>query len=75
MKVVSFITDETSHRRYAQIDLNGLAKYDNDAIEDLFDTIIAESRKNEKSLPWESVKADLIKEGKINVLNLHCRKS
>ena len=67
MKVVSFITDETHHRRYAQIDLNALAKFDSEAIEDLFDTIIAASRKNEKSESWQSVKAELIKEGKINV--------
>ncbi len=69
MKGVSFVTDETKKRRYAQIDLKGIAKYDDSAIEDLMDLIIAESRKDEKSIPWESLKSELIKEGKINVSN------
>jgi len=69
MKGVSFVTDETRKRRYAQIDLKGIAQYDDDAFEDLMDLIIAESRKDEKSIPWESVKAELIKEGKVNVPN------
>jgi len=69
MKGVSFVTDETHKRRYAQIDLKGIAQYDNEALEDLFDMIVAEARKNEKGIPWESVKDELIKEGKINVSN------
>ncbi|MFI5196960.1 MAG: hypothetical protein ACHQD8_07700 [Chitinophagales bacterium] len=71
MKGISFVTDETRKRRYAQIDLNGIAQYDDEKLEDLMDIIIAEARKNEKSIPWESVKAELIKEGKINVPNRH----
>lgn len=69
MKGVSFVTDETRKRRYAQIDLKGIAKYDDEALEDLMDIIIAEARKDEKSIPWETVKEELIKEGKINVSN------
>ncbi len=69
MKGVSFVTDETRKRRYAQIDLKGISQYDDNAFEDLMDLIIAEARKDEKSIPWESVKAELIKEGKINVPN------
>ncbi len=60
MKGVSFVTDETRNRRYAQIDLKGIAEYDNEALEDLMDLIVSEARKNEKSIPWESVKAELI---------------
>lgn len=71
MKGVSFVTDETHKRRYAQIDLKGIAKYDDEKLEDLMDLIIAEARKDEKSIPWESVKAELIKEGKINVPDRH----
>jgi hypothetical protein len=67
MKGVNFITDETKNRRYAQIDLKGIANYNDEALEDLFDIIIAESRKEEKGIPWNEVKAELIKEGKINV--------
>lgn len=69
MKGVSFLTDETHKKRYAQINLKDVAKYDDDAIEDLMDIIIAAARKDEKSIPWEDVKAELIKEGKINVPN------
>jgi hypothetical protein len=70
MKGVSFVTDETSKRRYAQIDLKGVAKYDDNALEDLIDLIISEARKGEKSIPWESVKAELIKDG-ANVSDRH----
>ena len=69
MKGVSFVTDETHNRRYAQIDLNGIAKYDRDALEDLLDVILAEARKDEKSIPWESVKEEFVKEGKIHLSN------
>jgi hypothetical protein len=69
MKGVSFVTDETRKKRYAQIDLKGIAAYNDEQIEDLMDIIIAEARKNEKSIPWETVKAELIKEGRIHVSN------
>ncbi|GAA4464189.1 hypothetical protein GCM10023093_13990 [Nemorincola caseinilytica] len=69
MKGVSFVTDETRKRRYVQIDLKGIANFDNEMLEDLMDMIVAEARKDEKSIPWESVKAELAKERKINVPN------
>ena len=47
-------------RRYAQIDLKGIAQFDDDAVVDLMDLIIAESRKGEKSIPWEGAKAELM---------------
>ncbi len=65
MKGVSFVTDETHNRRYAQIDLKGIAGFDDEKFEDLMDLIIAESRKDEQSISWETVKAELIKEGKL----------
>ena len=64
MKGVSFVTDETHNRRYAQIDLKDISKFDNEEFQDMLDIIIAESRRNEKSIPWAKVKADLVKEGK-----------
>ena len=69
MKGVSFVTDETQNRRYVQIDLKGIAKYDDEKLEDLMDLLIAEARKGEKSIPWENVKAELINEGKLHVSN------
>ena len=35
------------------------------------DILIAEARKDEESIPWETVKAELIKDGKINVADPH----
>ena len=71
MKAVSFVTDETHRRRYAQIDLKSIATYSDEKLEDMLDIIIAESRKDEESIPWETVKAELIQDGKINVSNTH----
>jgi hypothetical protein len=67
MKALSFVTDETHKKRYAQIDLKSISKFNSEMLEDLMDVIIAESRKEEKSVSWESVKKELIKAGKINV--------
>ncbi len=67
MKGVSFVTDETRKRRYAQIDLKGIAQFDYQAMENLVDVLIAEARKDEKSIPWESVKAELFIDGMMYV--------
>ena len=64
MKGVSFITDETKKKRFVQIDLETLKKYD-DRIEDLFDVIIAESRKDEEKISIEDAKKMLKKSGKL----------
>jgi len=64
MKGVSYITDEKNHKKAVVIDFKTLEKYD-DNIEDLFDIIIAESRADEESIPWEEVKKQLRKAGKL----------
>lgn len=64
MKGVTFITDETNNKRFVQIDLEQIEKYQ-DKIEDLLDVIIAESRKNDKEVSWEEVKAQLKAAGKL----------
>lgn len=64
MKGLSYITDEKSRRKAVVIDLKTLRKFD-EQIEDLFDAIIAESRKNEPSTSWETVKRNLKKKGKL----------
>lgn len=64
MKGVSFITDENDRKKSVVIDLKTIEKYD-EQIEDLFDIIIAESRKDEPSSPWEEVKKRLKKKGKL----------
>lgn len=64
MKGVSYITDDKKRRKAVVIDLKTLEKYD-EKIEDLLDSIIAESRKDEPSSSWEDVKKRLKKKGKL----------
>jgi len=64
MKGVTFITDETHNKRFVQIDLDKLEKYQ-DEIEDLLDVIVAESRKDEEEISWEDLKKQLQAEGKL----------
>jgi hypothetical protein len=64
MKGVSYITDGKSQKKAVVIDLKTLARYD-EQIEDLFDAIIAESRRDEPSVSWEEVKKRLKKKGKL----------
>ncbi len=64
MKGVSYITDRQNRKKAVVIDLKTLEQYD-EQIEDLFDVIIAESRKDEPSVSWEDVKKKLKKKGKL----------
>lgn len=64
MKGITFIKDETNNKRYVQIDLDEIIKLEEEW-EDLFDVIIAESRKDEPSIPFEEVLEELRKEGKL----------
>ena len=64
MKGITFITDETHNKRFVQIDLEELEKHQN-KIEDLLDVIIAESRKDDKEISWEDIKAQLKASGKM----------
>ena len=61
---MSYITDEKRKRKAVVIDLKTLEQYD-EQIEDLFDAIIAESRRDETSSSWEEVKKRLKKKGKL----------
>jgi hypothetical protein len=64
MKSATFLTDKKRNREILQIDLKTLSKYPEE-VEDLVDVIIAESRKNEKSISMEEAKKILKKAGKI----------
>ncbi len=64
MKGVSYITDKKSRKKAVVIDLKTLARYE-EMIEDLFDTIIAESRSNEPNVDWQKLKSRLKKKGKL----------
>lgn len=64
MKGVNYITDEKSRKKAVVIDIKVLEKYD-EQLEDLFDAIIAESRRDEPSVSWEELKKRLKKKGKL----------
>jgi hypothetical protein len=60
LKGVKLLTDETEGKRYVQIDLATLAK-EPDAVEEYLDGLIAESRRNEPSVPHDQVMRALYK--------------
>ncbi len=64
MKGVTFITDETRKKRFVQIELEAIEKYEED-VHDLIDAIIAESRRDEPKKSWEEVRKSLKKKGKL----------
>lgn len=64
MKGVTYITNKKNQKTAVVIDLKTLKKYD-EQLEDLFDMIIAESRAEEPSVSWETVKKNLKKKGKL----------
>jgi hypothetical protein len=59
MTGIQFVTDEKGHKIAVQIDL----KKHGAILEEFWDGLIGESRRNEKGTPLEKVKADLIKQG------------
>lgn len=64
MKGISYITDEKSRKKAVVIDMKTLQKYDK-RIEELLDIIIAESRAEEPSIAWETIKRKLKKKHKL----------
>lgn len=64
MKGVSFVTNDKNERIAVQIELKTLNKHQ-EAIEDLLDAIIAESRKDDEDVSWEDAKKELTKAGKL----------
>jgi uncharacterized lipoprotein YehR (DUF1307 family) len=64
MKGVSILYDEAKHRRLIQIDLSEVDTREA-AIEDLFDIIIAESRKDSEKISVEELQQLLKKDGKL----------
>ncbi len=64
MKGVSYITNNKNQKTAVVIDLKLLKKYE-EQLEDLFDVVIAESRTEEASVSWETIKKNLRKKGKL----------
>ncbi len=64
MKGISYLIDEKNKRQSVVIDLK-LFKKHSEQIEDMLDSIIAETRKDEESIPFEKVIRSLKKKGKL----------
>jgi hypothetical protein len=64
MKGVTILTDEKKKRRILQVDIKEVAK-NPDQFEDLIDVLVAEARKDEKSIDWNEAKKVLKKKGKL----------
>ena len=60
MKGVSYITDSNNNRKAVVIDYSVFKNHET-GLEDLLDVIIAESRKDEESIPFEKVMKTLKK--------------
>ena len=65
MEGVTIIKDETTNKRYAQIDIELLDHADAEEIMDLIDVIVAESRANEPTMSLAEVTEHLKKLGKL----------
>ena len=63
MKGVTILRDEKTNNKIIQISLRDVAK-NPEEFEDLMDVLIAESRKDEKSVSFDLVKKQLKKNGK-----------
>ena len=61
MEGINYVTDDKNKKVAVQIDL---IKH-RELREDIQDILVAESRKDEETVPWEQVKKDLEKEGKL----------
>ena len=64
MEAITVLTDKKNNHRLLQIDLDLLA--DNDVLlEDVYDMIAIELRKNEETIPWEQAKQELVNARKL----------
>lgn len=65
MRALTFITDETTKRRYAKIDLAEVAEKDDDQLEEIMDIIIAEARKDDEKISLDELERQLKSEGRL----------
>jgi len=63
MKGVTILKDEKNNRKILQVDIKTIAKNPDD-FEELIDILVAEARKDEKTIPWEEAKKRLRKANK-----------
>jgi len=60
MKGIQFVVDDTGKKRAVIINLEEWGEL----WEDFYDILISESRRGEPTVPWEGLKAEMIKEEK-----------
>ena len=58
---VNFVTDDKGRKVAVQINLKRYGAM----LEDFWDGLISESRRNEKGIPLEKIRADLVKRGRL----------
>jgi hypothetical protein len=61
MTGIQFVTDEKGRKVAVQIDLRKHGA----VLEDFWDGLISESRRKEKGIAFETIKADLVKRGRL----------
>ena len=64
MEAITLLKNEKNNHRLIQIDLDLVSKNEI-TLEDLYDIIAIELRKDEETIPWEQVKQNLQQEGKL----------
>ena len=64
MKGISYITDDNNQKKAIVIELKTIEKNDED-IHELIDALVAESRKNDPLVNWETAKKQLKDKGKL----------
>ncbi len=64
MEAITILKNESNNHRLMQIDLDMLIS-DEEQLEDVYDIIAVEVRKNEETVPWEEAKKQLQNEGKL----------
>jgi len=63
MEAITILKNEANNHRLMQIDLDVLVGNE-ELLEDLYDIIAIELRKNEEAIPWEQAKQQLAAVGK-----------
>ncbi|MEO6328604.1 MAG: hypothetical protein ABIO55_06720 [Ginsengibacter sp.] len=64
MEAITILKNEANNHRLMQIDLDMLVS-DEEQLEDVYDIIALELRKNEETVSWEEAKKQLQNEGKL----------
>lgn len=60
MEGIMYLTDSNNNKKYIQIEIE---KFDKEYLEDLIDGLIAESRKDEDSIPFDEALKELEEDG------------